>query len=183
MPPSAHGRNVRVTNATARVARHRSHHRRSLPQWSCGRGQECCRTSNPPCFKEAVQQAVPMSRAVEQEGPPGDAARLLNGDVLWAGPWLRRLAEVECCLRLSSADALLATGHAPRDGCVTAAGHSQGTVRQSLFVRNRSFGSVQCHRATRKSFTRTAMLPSSHRSPNQFELSPLQRRPSCSIFR
>src|SRR5215213_10058386 len=68
--------------------------------------------------------------------------------------------------RVSSADALLATGHAPRDGCVTAAGHSQGTVRQSLFVRNRSFGSVQCHRATRKAFTRTAMLPSSHRSPN-----------------
>src|SRR5215210_7276428 len=38
-------------------------------------------------------------------------------------------------------------GHAPRDGCVTAAGHSQGTVRQLLFVRNRSFGSVQCPRA------------------------------------
>src|SRR5215217_3106642 len=66
----------------------------------------------PGCPVSAVRNAVehgPTVAGCRAGGPPGDPARWLNGDVVWAGPLLRPFAEVECCLRLSSADALPAT--------------------------------------------------------------------------
>jgi hypothetical protein len=51
--------------------------------------------------------------------------------------------------RVSSADALLATGRALRDGCVNDSRSLTNTVHESLFVRNRSFGFVQSPRAVR----------------------------------
>ena len=59
--------------------------------------------------------------------------------------------------RVGSADALLATGHAPRDGCITGSRSlTSYTLRHSLYVRYRSFGPTLCHRAAARKRNRIA---------------------------
>jgi len=58
------------------------------------------------------------------------------------------VAEVECSLGSKSADALLATGHAPWNDCTNRSRSLQCTLRQNRCVRNRSIAPGLCHPAT-----------------------------------
>ena len=94
----------------------------------------------------------PLGRAW-WDGAPGAALRLSDEfirrkdqrSMLAHGP---PVAEVECSLGSKSADALLATGHAPRNDCTNRSRSLQCTLRQNRCVRNRSIAPGLCHPAT-----------------------------------